>query len=123
MGKRKSPEEYFAKALQREPEKHPSVNNKPVKKKLQPGTKKNYRRALALWDGYKALQEQLQEKEIHLREVLRRLYPEDPRFAEVLERKIWSPHDLEDSKQFVRWAALGIDGAYNIDEASLNTVV
>jgi hypothetical protein len=51
MPKKESPEEFFARSRGKGSViKSEIVNGNKVKKDLQPGTKKNYTRALARWD-------------------------------------------------------------------------
>ena len=51
MPKKESPEEFFARSRGKGSIiKSEIVNREKVKKDLQPGTKKNYTRALARWD-------------------------------------------------------------------------
>ncbi|KAI9752223.1 MAG: hypothetical protein M1835_001112 [Candelina submexicana] len=94
MAKLKSAKGFFNRARARGSEKNKdSVNREEVKKELQDATKRNHRRALALWDQYKT------------------------------EHPEATPQSIEASKDFVRCIAFGVEEKHDNPWACLSTVV
>ncbi|KAF2257712.1 hypothetical protein CC78DRAFT_549703 [Lojkania enalia] len=95
MPQKISPEAFFERASQNVAieKKKDIVNGKQVLKELQPKTKKNYERALALWNQYEKLNPGV------------------------------SPDNIETSKGYVMSIALGIEGGYSNKKPGLWTVV
>ncbi|CAI6342310.1 unnamed protein product [Periconia digitata] len=95
MPRKISPEAFFERANNNVAieKKKDVVNGKQVLKELQPKTKQNYARALALWDQY--------EKQ-------------NPGV---------SPNIIETSKDYIMSVALGIEGGYGSVKPGLGTVV
>lgn len=86
----KNPEAYFNRARARGAQKDPGiVNDKPVLKGLEDGTKRNYQRQLALW--YQFVEDNLK-----------------------LELVV-SIHSLTWMKDFVKHVVLGMDGQRGYD--------
>jgi hypothetical protein len=97
MARGKNPEAHFIRARARGAQKDTGiVNDKPVLKGLEEGTKQNHRRQLALWDQF----------------------VEDNSKPDL----IVSVHSLKWMKDFVRHVALGMDGQRGYDDSDSDTV-
>lgn len=96
MAKGKNPEVHFKRARERGAQKDTGiVNDKPVLKGLEDGTKRNHRRQLALWD-------QFVDDNLKLNLIV-------------------SAHSLKWMKDFVKHVALGMDGQRGYDDSDSDT--
>jgi hypothetical protein len=96
MARGKNPEAHFIRARARGAQKDTGiVNDKPVLKGLEEGTKQNHRRQLALWDQF----------------------VEDNSKPDL----IVSVHSLKWMKDFVRHVALSMDGQRGYNDSNSDT--